>query len=54
MAEHQRSARAESVRDLIARLLDPLGPLAAGLLLSVVSARATVAVFVGWSLGLLV
>jgi predicted MFS family arabinose efflux permease len=45
--------RAESVRSTIARLLDPLGPLAAGLLLSVTSARGTVAVFVAWSAGLL-
>jgi hypothetical protein len=45
--------RAESVRSNIARLIDPLGPLAAGLLLSVVSARATIAVFVAWSAGLL-
>jgi hypothetical protein len=45
--------RAESVRSNIARLIDPLGPLAAGLLLSVVSARATIAVFFAWSAGLL-
>jgi hypothetical protein len=45
--------RAESVRSNIARLIDPLGPLVAGLLLSVVSARATIALFFGWSAGLL-
>jgi hypothetical protein len=37
--------RAESVRSLISLLIAPLGPLAAGVLLSVVSARATIAVF---------
>lgn len=37
--------RVESVRSNIALLVAPLGPLAAGLLLSVVSARATVAIF---------
>jgi MFS family permease len=46
--------RAESVRSNISRLLDPLGPLVAGLLLSVTSARITVACFVAWSAGLLV
>jgi hypothetical protein len=45
--------RAESVRSNIARLIDPFGPLTAGFLLSVVSARATVAVFVPWSVALL-
>jgi hypothetical protein len=37
--------RAESVRSLISLLIAPLGPLAAGVLLSAVSARATIAVF---------
>jgi hypothetical protein len=37
--------RVESVRSSISLLIAPLGPLAAGLLLSTVSARATVAVF---------
>ncbi len=37
--------RAESVRSLISLLIAPLGPLAAGILLSAVSARATIAVF---------
>jgi hypothetical protein len=46
--------RVESVRSNLARLLDPLGPLAAGLLLSQTSPRATVALFVGWSCALLV
>jgi hypothetical protein len=46
--------RVESVRSNLARLLDPLGPLAAGLLLSQTSPRATVALFVGWSSALLV
>jgi predicted MFS family arabinose efflux permease len=41
--------RVESVRSTIALLLAPLGPLAAGLLLSAASARATVAVFAGLS-----
>jgi hypothetical protein len=45
--------RVESVRSNLARLIDPLGPLAAGLLLSVTSARVTVACFVGWSGALL-
>ena len=45
--------RVESVRSNLARLIDPLGPLAAGLLLSVTSPRATVAVFVAWSAALL-
>jgi hypothetical protein len=45
--------RAESVRSNIANLLQPLGPLAAGLLLSIVSARVTIAVFVAWSFALL-
>jgi MFS family permease len=46
--------RAESVRSNIANLMQPLGPLAAGLLLSSVSPRATVAVLVSWSALLLV
>jgi hypothetical protein len=46
--------RVESVRSNLARLLDPLGPLAAGLLLSQTSPRVTVALFVGWSGALLV
>jgi MFS family permease len=45
--------RAESVRSTIATLLYPFGPLVAGLLLSVISPRATVAAFVAWSAGLL-
>jgi hypothetical protein len=45
--------RVESVRSNLARLIDPLGPLAAGLLLSATSARVTVAFFVGWSGALL-
>jgi hypothetical protein len=46
--------RVESARSIISLLISPLGPLAAGLLLSAVSARATVAVFVGFSVVLLV
>jgi Transmembrane secretion effector len=38
--------RSESVRTTIALLIAPLGPLTAGVLLGVVSARATIAVFV--------
>jgi hypothetical protein len=38
--------RSESVRSVIALLIAPLGPLTAGVLLGVVSARATIAVFV--------
>jgi MFS family permease len=45
--------RVESVRSNLARLIDSLGPLAAGLLLSATSARVTVAFFVGWSGALL-
>lgn len=41
------------MRSNIARLLDPLGPLLAGLLLSVTSPRLTVACFVAWSAVLL-
>jgi len=37
--------RVESVRSTISRLLQPLGPLVAGALLSVTSERATIAVF---------
>ncbi|MGZ8794188.1 MAG: MFS transporter [Gaiellaceae bacterium] len=37
--------RAESVRSMISLLIAPLGPLTAGVLLSTVSARATIAVF---------
>lgn len=37
--------RAESVRSLISLLIAPLGPLAAGVLLSLASARATIALF---------
>jgi hypothetical protein len=37
--------RAESVRSTISLLIAPLGPLTAGVLLSAVSARATIAVF---------
>ncbi|HSC90128.1 MAG TPA: MFS transporter [Gaiellaceae bacterium] len=42
--------RAESVRSTVSLLIAPLGPLAAGALLGAVSARATVAVFVGVAL----
>jgi hypothetical protein len=45
--------RVESVRSNLARLIDPLGPLAAGLLLNVTSPRVTVGLFVGWSAALL-
>jgi len=45
--------RVESVRSNLARLIDPLGPLAAGVLLSVTSPRVTVAAFFGWSAALL-
>jgi hypothetical protein len=44
--------RVESVRTNISLLVTPLGPLAAGLLLSSVSARATIAVFVVFALAL--
>ena len=40
----------ESVRSTLALLIAPLGPLAAGVLLGAVSARATVAVFAGLGL----
>ena len=46
--------RSESVRTNIARLIDPLGPLVAGLLLGAVSARAAVAVFLAWNGAILV
>lgn len=46
--------RVESVRSSIARLIAPLGPLVAGLLLSSFSERATVAVFVAFGLVLAV
>jgi len=42
--------RVESVRSSIALLIAPLGPLTAGVLLSVVSAQATIAVFAGLGL----
>jgi len=42
----------ESVRSNISALLVPLGPLVAGFLLESISARATVAVFTAWMLGL--
>jgi hypothetical protein len=46
--------RSESVRSVIALLIAPLGPLTAGVLLGVVSARATIAVFVAAALVLAV
>jgi hypothetical protein len=42
--------RVLSASNTIRVLVTPLGPLAAGLLLSAVSARAAIAVFVGWTL----
>lgn len=42
--------RVESVRSNISLLIAPLGPLAAGLLLSSASARTTIAVFAGFAL----
>ena len=42
--------RVETVRTNISLLTTPLGPLAAGLLLSSASARATIAVFAGFGL----
>ena len=45
--------RVETVRSTISLLIAPLGPLAAGLLLGATSARATVAVFAGFSAVLL-
>jgi MFS transporter len=44
--------RSESVRSTISLLIAPLGPLAAGLLLGAVSARATIAVFAAFGLAL--
>jgi hypothetical protein len=46
--------RSESVRSVIALLIAPLGPLTAGVLLGVVSARVTIAVFVAAALVLAV
>jgi hypothetical protein len=46
--------RAESVRTTISLLIAPLGPLAAGVLLGAVSARATIAVFAAFGLVLAV
>jgi MFS family permease len=46
--------RVESVRTTLALLIAPLGPLAAGLLLETVSARATIAVFAAFGLVLAV
>jgi MFS family permease len=46
--------RAESVRTTISLLIAPLGPLAAGFLLGVVSARATIAFFAAFGLVLAV
>jgi Major Facilitator Superfamily len=42
--------RVESVRSTISRLIEPVGPLTAGVLLSVVSARSTIAFFVAFTL----
>jgi len=46
--------RAESVRSTISLLIAPLGPLAAGVLLETVSARATTALFAAFGLVLAV
>jgi hypothetical protein len=46
--------RSESVRSTISLLIAPLGPLAAGLLLRVVSERATIAVYAAAGLGIAV
>ena len=46
--------RAESVRSTISLLIAPLGPLAAGVLLETVSARATIALFAVFGLVLAV
>ena len=46
--------RSESIRVNLARLIDPVGPLVAGVLLSAFSPRAAVGLFLGWSAGLLV
>ncbi len=45
--------RVESARSAVSLLIAPLGPLAAGLLLSATSARATVACFLGFCVALL-
>jgi hypothetical protein len=45
MTHDRLLGRAESVRSTISLLIAPLGPLTAGVLLSAVSARATIAVF---------
>jgi MFS family permease len=45
--------RSESIRSNLTRLIDPLGPLVAGFLVSAYSARAAVAVVLAWSAGLL-
>ncbi len=45
--------RAESVRSNIARLIQPFGPLAAGLLLAATAPRVTVGACLAWSAGLL-
>ena len=44
--------RVEAVRSTLARMVQPLGPLVAGLLLGWISGRATVAVFAALSIGL--
>ena len=46
--------RVESVRSSISRLIEPLGPLTAGVLLSVVSARVTIGFFVAFAVVLAV
>src|SRR5206468_671510 len=46
--------RAEAVRSTISLLIMPLGPLAAGILLGIVSSRATIAVFAAFGLVLAV
>ena len=46
--------RVEAVRTTLARTAQPLGPLAAGLLLGSLSGRATVAVFAGFTVALAV
>jgi hypothetical protein len=50
MTPDRMLGRVESVRSSISLLIAPLGPLAAGVLLSTVSARATVAVFAAFGL----
>ena len=42
--------RVESVRSTLSLAIAPLGPLAAGVLLGAVSARATIALFAGFGL----